>query len=79
MEYGEFDRLGFWEKQVACSKLWGELTTPIYHVRDNKGRTPSQAKVRRTNWAGCWLYSDADGYQVLEDRDVERFSLVMGS
>lgn len=76
MEREEFEQLGYWEQQVASSKLWDELGTPVYRVRDSKGRSPAQAQVRRTNWPGRWLYRDGDGYQVLEDEDVERWVLI---
>ncbi len=76
MEQEEFDKLGYWEKQVACSKLWAELATPIFTPRDNTGRIPIQAQVRKTNWPGQWIYTDVDGYKVVEDMEVERWTLV---
>lgn len=76
MEREEFDNLGYWEKQVACSKLWAELTTPIFAPRADTGRVPTQAQVRKTNWPGQWIYTDVDGYKVIEDAEVERWTLV---
>ncbi len=78
VEREELEQLGIWERQVACSKLWGELTSPIYGLKDNKGRTPPQAKVRQAKWPGCWLYMDAEGYQLLDDEDMKRWVLVQG-
>ena len=76
MEWEEFDSLGYWEKQVACSKLWAELTTPIFTPRDNAGRIPAQAQVRKTSWPGHWIYTDVDGYRLVGDMEVERWTLI---
>lgn len=75
MERQDLETLGFWERQVACSKLWQELATPVFGIKDNKGRTPRDAKVRRTEWPGWWLYSDGEDFQVLEDSDVGQWVL----
>ncbi len=76
MERQELESMGYWERQVACSKLWEELKTPIYGLKDNKGRTPEHARVRKTDWTDCWLYSDAEGFQLLDDEDLARWQLV---
>ncbi len=76
MTRDELEKLNIWERQVACSKLWDELKTPIYGLKDNKGRIPQQAKVRRTEWPGCWLYMEGDEFQLLDDEDVQRWALV---
>lgn len=75
MERQAFNNMGFWERQVACSKLWEELATPVYNLKDNKGRTPPEGKVRKTEWPGYWLYLDDEGYQLLEEQDMEGWVL----
>ena len=33
--------------------------------------------VSNTDWPGCWLYVDEiTGYQLLDDRDLERWILI---
>lgn len=78
MERQEFEKMGFWERQVACSKLWDELATPVYGLKDDKGRTPQECKIRKTDWPGYWLYLDEEGYQLIEDRDMEGWVLIQG-
>ncbi len=78
MEREEFEALGFWERHVASSKLWEELKTPVHSVKDQKGRISAQAKVRKTNWSGYWLFQDDEGFQLLEDSDVRGWVLEGG-
>ncbi len=76
MDREQLEELGIWEKQVELSKLWDQLRTPVYRVKNEKGYSPSKAKVRKTEWPDCWLYVDEEGYQLLEEADVQRWMLV---
>ncbi len=76
MDRQELENMGYWERQVACSKLWDGLTTPIYGMKDSKGRTDPQARARKTDWPGCWLFMDGEMFQLLEDEEVQRLVLV---
>jgi hypothetical protein len=76
MDREELEQLGVWERQVELSKLWAQLTTPVYRVKTDQGYSPLKAKVRRTEWPDCWLYVDEEGYQLLEEADVQRWLLV---
>ena len=76
MDREQLEQLGIWERQVELSKLWDQLTTPVYRVKNEKGYSPPKAKVRKTEWPDCWLYVDEEGYQLLEESDVQRWMLV---
>ncbi len=76
MEREELEQMAIWQRQVACSKLWDELKSSIYSLRNVQGRTPPDAKVRQTEWTGCWLYLDGEGYQVLDEEDIKSWVLV---
>jgi len=76
MDREELEQLGVWERQVELSKLWAQLTTPVYRVKTDQGYSPLKAKVRRTEWPDRWLYVDEEGYQLFEEADVQRWLLV---
>lgn len=79
MDRAELEQLGIWERQVELSKLWGQLTAPVHSLKDNRGRTVPGARVRKTEWTGCWLYCDEiSGYQLIEEADVQRWTLIGG-
>ena len=75
MELQEYEALGYWEKQVAASKVWEELTTPVCRIDDEKSKMATEARVRKTNWPGYWLYMDGESFQLLEDSDVNGWKL----
>lgn len=76
MDREQLEQLGVWERQVELSKLWAHLTTPVYRVKKEKGYSPAKATVRKTEWPDCWLYSDEEGYQLLEQADVQHWVLI---
>ena len=76
MDREQLEQLGVWERQVELSKLWAQLTTPVYRVKTEKGYSPREAKVRKTEWQDCWLYMDEEGYQLFEEAEVQRWMLV---
>jgi len=76
MDREQLEQLGVWERQVELSKLWAQLTTPVYRVKNEQGSSPTKARVRKTEWPDSWLYVDEEGYQLLEEADVQRWMLV---
>ncbi len=75
MELEEYEALGYWEQQVAASKEWDSLTTPIRKIDDEKSRMPLEARVRRANWPGYWFYMDGESFRLLEDADINGWKL----
>lgn len=76
MELEELEKLTIWERQVELAKFWEELSTTIYVVRDTKGCSPPNTRIRKTEWQGFWVsVDDLNGYQLLEDADIQRWTL----
>lgn len=76
MDLQQLEQLGVWERQVELAKLWGELSSTIYMVKDTQGRSSPNARIRKTDWPGFWVsVDDLTGYQLLEDADIRRWIL----